>query len=77
MENVKEKVKEVLTIKRITALVIVLLVILFAAQNMNPVGISFIVFTVKIPLLFLILGLFALGILVGVILQKRKQRQDD
>lgn len=70
-----ETVKKIVTAKRVVALLLTVFVILFAAQNMNPVGISFIVFSIKIPLLFLILGLFVLGVLVGIILQKRKRSQ--
>ncbi|WP_455723895.1 hypothetical protein [Dysosmobacter welbionis] len=69
--------KKIITLKRVVALLITVCVILFAAQNMNPVGISFIFFSVKIPLLFLILGLFVLGVLVGIILQKRKSSQSE
>lgn len=72
-----ETVQKIVTLKRVVALLITVFVILFAAQNMNPVGISFILFSVKIPLLLLILGLFVLGVLVGIILQKRKSSQSE
>lgn len=71
-----ETLKKIITVKRVVALLITVFVILFAAQNMNPVRISFIVFSAEIPLLFLILGLFVLGVLVGIILQKRKSSQN-
>lgn len=60
-----EKAKEFLTVKNIIVAIISIMIILFAFQNLTPVTINFIFFTLKCPLLFLILILFALGLLSG------------
>ncbi|WP_285017157.1 LapA family protein [Lactococcus garvieae] len=60
-----EKLKKVLTPKRILFLIVFILVIVFALKNMSPATISFIFFSVKLPVLVLILGMYALGVFTG------------
>lgn len=60
-----DKLKEIATPKRILALIIVILILVFSFQNLNLVELTIIFFSVKLPLLFLILGLYILGIITG------------
>lgn len=60
-----ETVKKIFTPKRVVALIIFILILVFGFQNMNPVELTIIFFSVKIPLLFLIIGLFVLGMITG------------
>ncbi|NSU67866.1 DUF1049 domain-containing protein [Enterococcus faecalis] len=60
-----ERLKTLATPKRIVALIIAVLVLIFAFQNLNTVELTIIFFSVKIPLLFLIIGIFILGMIVG------------
>ncbi|MHC5248135.1 lipopolysaccharide assembly protein LapA domain-containing protein [Enterococcus sp. LJL120] len=66
-----ERVKEFLTIKRIIGIVVSLFVIVFAFQNWTPVTIDFIFFSVRCPLLVLILILFILGIAIGWLMKRK------
>lgn len=66
-----EKAKEFLTVKNIIVAIISIMIILFAFQNLTPVTINFIFFTLKCPLLFLILILFALGLLSGWMVKQK------
>lgn len=63
--SILDKLKEIATPKRILSLIILILVLFFAFQNMNLVELTIIFFSVKTPLLFLILGLYILGIITG------------
>ncbi|MET3564163.1 putative integral membrane protein [Enterococcus rotai] len=60
-----DKIKQVVTPKRVVALIIVILIILFAFQNFQTVELSFIFFSLNLPLLILILILYVLGIITG------------
>lgn len=68
---IMDKIKDFFTVKRVIAIVVSILVIVFAFQNMNPVTINFIFFSVKCPLLFLILILFALGTFLGWLVKQK------
>ena len=60
-----ETLKKVVTPKRILFLIIFILVLIFGFQNMKPATVSLIFFSIKIPVLFLILGLYVLGVITG------------
>ena len=60
-----ETFKKVVTPKRVIFLIIFILVIIFGFQNMKPATVSLIFISVKIPVLFLILGLYVIGVITG------------
>lgn len=60
-----EKLKKIATPKRILVLVIFILVLIFAFQNLDPTTVNLIFFSVNIPVLLLILGLYLLGVITG------------
>mgnify|MGYP001059006407 CR=1 FL=1 len=60
-----ETLKKVVTPKRILFLIIFILVLIFGFQNMKPATVSLIFISVKIPVLFLILGLYVIGVITG------------
>lgn len=60
-----EKLKKIATPKRILVLVIFILVLIFAFQNLEPTTVNLIFFSVNIPVLLLILGLYLLGVITG------------
>ena len=47
------------------AIVLLLLVLAFAIQNRETVGVSFLVWSLAIPKVFLILGTYVIGMLSG------------
>ena len=60
-----ETFKKVVTPKRAIFLIIFILVLIFGFQNMKPATVSLIFISVKIPVLFLILGLYVIGVITG------------
>ncbi|MEY2388067.1 DUF1049 domain-containing protein (plasmid) [Lactococcus lactis] len=60
-----EKLKKIATPKRILVLVIFILVLIFAFQNLEPTTVNLIFFSVNIPVLLLILDLYLLGVITG------------
>ncbi|HCN75522.1 MAG TPA: DUF1049 domain-containing protein [Lactococcus sp.] len=60
-----ETFKKVVTPKRVIFLIIFILVLIFGFQNMKPATVSLIFISVKIPVLFLILGLYVIGVITG------------
>lgn len=60
-----ETFKKIATPKRILFLVIFILVLVFAFQNLKPATVNLIFFSVNIPVLVLILGLYILGVITG------------
>ena len=60
-----ETLKKVVTPKRILFLIIFILVLIFGFQNMKPATVSLIFMSVRIPVLFLILGLYVIGVITG------------
>ena len=46
-------------------MIIFILVLIFGFQNMKPATVSLIFISVKIPVLFLILGLYVIGVITG------------
>ena len=60
-----EKLKRVATQKRIVGLTIVILVLVFGFQNRNSVELSVIFFSIKLPLIVLIVALYVLGVISG------------
>ena len=57
--------KRVATPKRIVGLTIVILVLVFGFQNRNSVELSVIFFSIKLPLIVLIVALYVLGVISG------------
>jgi lipopolysaccharide assembly protein A len=47
------------------AMVMLLAMLVFAIQNREPVGVSFLVWSLSVPKVFLILGTYVLGMLSG------------
>ena len=66
-----DTVKNFFTIKRSIAIIVCIFVIIFAFQNMHSVTINFIFFSMKFPLLFLILVLFLLGTFSGWMVKQK------
>ncbi|EIQ7097014.1 DUF1049 domain-containing protein [Enterococcus faecalis] len=60
-----ERLRTLATPKRIVAFIIAVLVLIFAFQNLNTVELKIVFFTLNISLLFLIIGIFILGLIVG------------
>ncbi|MBO0475287.1 hypothetical protein IGL98_003217 [Enterococcus sp. DIV0840] len=60
-----DNIKKIVTPKRVIALIVVILIMLFAFQNFQNVELSLIFISVEIPLLILILSLYILGIITG------------
>jgi len=48
------------------AIVLLLAVLVFAIQNRETVGVSFLVWSLSVPKIFLILGTYVLGMLTGL-----------
>lgn len=69
-----EKIKEIMTPKRIMVLIIVGLFILFASLNFDKVTINMLFFRINIPLFFLIIALGGIGFFVGI-LSKHNQKE--
>lgn len=64
-KKILETFKKVVTPKRVLFLIIFILVLIFGFQNMKPATVSLIFISVKIPVLFLILGLYVIGVITG------------
>lgn len=62
--------KSFFTFKRVVALIIVVLVAVFALQNWTSVEVSLLFFAVKMPLIILILAMLAVGVFVGWVFEK-------
>lgn len=60
-----EKFKKIATPKRILALIVMILVLIFAFQNLNSVSLNLVFFSLDIPLLVLIIALYVLGVITG------------
>ena len=61
-----EKFKKIATPKRILALIILILVLIFAFQNLNTVvSLNLVFFSLNMPLLVLIVALYVLGVITG------------
>lgn len=60
-----ERLRTLASPKRIVAFIIAVLVLIFAFQNLNTVELKIVFFTLNISLLFLIIGIFILGLIVG------------
>lgn len=70
-----EKVKEIMTPKRIIILVIVGLFILFASLNFDKITINMLFFRINIPLFFLIIVLGGVGFLAGFLTKRNRDEQ--
>jgi len=53
--------------KTVVAVVLAILLVIFSLQNKEPVGVKFLSFEKEIPEVLLIIGTFALGVLVGIL----------
>ncbi|WEV60959.1 lipopolysaccharide assembly protein LapA domain-containing protein [Streptococcaceae bacterium ESL0729] len=62
--------KSFFTFKRVVALIIVVLVAVFALQNWKSVEVSLLFFAIKLPLIILILAMLAIGVFVGWVFEK-------
>ena len=60
-----ENIKKIFTLKRIIFIIIFILVIILAYQNMSSVSGSFIFFSIKLPILGLILSMYIIGSITG------------
>ncbi|WP_058212040.1 LapA family protein [Lactococcus lactis] len=60
-----ENIKKIFTLKRIIFIIIFILVVIFACQNMSSVSVSFIFFSIKLPILGLILSMYIIGAITG------------
>lgn len=60
-----KKFRRVATPKRIVGLTIVILVLVFGFQNRNSIELSVIFFSIKLPLIVLIVALYVLGVISG------------
>lgn len=70
-----EKVKEIMTPKRVIILVIVGLFILFASLNFDKITINMLFFRINIPLFFLIIVLGGIGFLAGFLTKRTRDEQ--
>lgn len=70
-----EKVKEIMTPKRIIILVIVGLFILFASLNFDKITINMLFFRINIPLFFLIIVLGGVGFFAGFLTKRNRDEQ--
>jgi uncharacterized integral membrane protein len=64
--------KHWLTAKRVTALVVVLIAALFIGQNRQLVDINLFVTTVSGPMWAALTGMVVFGVLIGLLLAKRR-----
>ena len=60
-----EKLKKIATLKRILTLIVIILVLIFAFQNLNSVSLNLVFFSLDIPLLVFIIALYILGVITG------------
>lgn len=70
-----EKVKGIMTPKRVIILVIVGLFILFASLNFDKITINMLFFRINIPLFFLIIVLGGIGFLAGFLTKRTRDEQ--
>lgn len=57
--------------RQILALLIALMVLLFALLNLSSTEVNFVVFSVSLPVFLVVIGAGALGFLAGVLLSGR------
>lgn len=67
-----EKLKEFFTIKRTLMLIGIILILIFAFSNLEPVSVNFLVTEVKIPLFYEIVGIGVIGFICGYFLKNKK-----
>ncbi|WP_413524502.1 LapA family protein [Carnobacterium divergens] len=67
-----EKLKEFFTIKRTLMLIGIILILIFAFSNLEPVSVNFLVAEVKIPLFYEIVGIGVIGFICGYFLKNKK-----
>ncbi|MPQ21998.1 LapA family protein [Carnobacterium divergens] len=67
-----EKLKEFFTIKRTLILIGIILILIFAFSNLEPVSVNFLVAEVKIPLFYEIVGIGVIGFICGYFLKNKK-----
>ena len=70
-----EKFKKIATPKRLLALAILILVLIFAFQNLKPVSLNLVFFSLNIPLLLLIVVLYSLGVITGWSIKRKDMKQ--
>lgn len=61
------------TAGRILAIVLAFVVLALAVANFNEVSVNFLLFTLKLPLFFLIVGALAVGYAAGWLSRKSKK----
>ncbi|MCO6018327.1 hypothetical protein CKN86_01935 [Carnobacterium divergens] len=67
-----EKLKKFFTIKRTLILIGIILILIFAFSNLEPVSVNFLVAEVKIPLFYEIVGIGVIGFICGYFLKNKK-----
>ena len=70
-----EKFKKIATPKRLLALLVLILVLIFAFQNLRPVSLNLVFFSLKMSLLVLIVALYGLGVLTGWSIKRNDMKQ--
>jgi len=58
--------------KLVIAIVLIVLAVIFVAQNTEVVSVTFLVWTLKMSRIILIAGMFIIGCIVGFLLGKTK-----
>ncbi len=59
--------------KTITTLLIILLIVIFSLQNAEVIDVKFLFWKVSVSRVLIILGSFAFGILVGLLMTMKKR----
>lgn len=67
-----EKLKDFFTPKRVIMLIGIILILLFAFSNLEPVSINFLIAEVNIPLFYEIVGIGIIGFTCGYLLKSKK-----
>ncbi|MCE3550607.1 LapA family protein [Pseudonocardia sp. RS11V-5] len=61
-----------ITARAVVALVVAVLALVFVLQNRDPVGVYLLTLTLSAPLWLLLVVMIAVGLLIGVVLTRRK-----
>jgi uncharacterized integral membrane protein len=60
--------------RQITAAILIVVVVVFALVNLDDVSVDFVFGTVEMPLVFLVVGLLAIGFGAGYLVKGRRER---
>ncbi|MCE0761517.1 LapA family protein [Pseudonocardia kujensis] len=61
-----------ITARQVVALVVAVLALVFVLQNRDPVGVHLFTLTLSAPLWLLLVVMIAVGLLLGVVLTRRR-----